>query len=150
TLNADKSGFEERPESVKIVCQIFQSAADGVGALTIAKRLNAAGVDNFGNRSKNGWHISYVKKILKSRAVLGEFQPHQLEAGKRVPVGEPIPDYYPRIVDDTLFYKAQQATASRRTQRGPTGGGVANLFTGLIKDAKDGLPLHLVNKGKNK
>jgi DNA invertase Pin-like site-specific DNA recombinase len=147
TLTEDKKVFESRKESVKTVVQIFKWAASGVGVNSITKRLNAAAIHNFGNRSKTGWHRSYVLKILRNRAVLGEFQPHVLQNGKRKPVDEPITDYYPRIIDDSLFYQAQQALASRRCQRGPVGKGVANLFTGLLYDAYDGLPMNLVDKG---
>jgi DNA invertase Pin-like site-specific DNA recombinase len=148
TINQDRTGFEVRRESVEVVRRIFQWVSDGMGINTITKRLNEANIHNFGNRSKTGWHRSYVLKIIRNRAVLGEFQPHTQEEGGRKPIGEVIPNYYPAIVSEALFYKAQQGLDSRRNQMGPRGKGVANLFTGLLFDARDGLPMNLVNKGK--
>ena len=62
-----------------------------------------------------GWHNSYVAKILSNRAVLGEHQPGRVLANKkREPIGNALQDYYPRIIDDELFYRAQQARSERR------------------------------------
>src|SRR5262249_60442373 len=36
----------------------------------------------------------------------------------------------------------------RKNLRGPGGGGVRNLFTGLVRDARDGTPMHVTEKRK--
>ena len=46
-----------------------------------------------------GWQMSYVSKILTNRAVVGEYQPHTKTGGRRVPVGEPISDYFPAVCE---------------------------------------------------
>lgn len=147
SARADRSGFDLKPESVAIVKRIYQMAIDGVGVGLITKRLNEEQVHNFGDRSKSGWHRSYILKILRNRAVLGEFQAHIMEGKKRKPVGEVLPDYFPRIIGEAIFYKAQQALESRRSMCGPKGSGISNLFTGLIKDARDKLPMNISHKG---
>src|SRR5262249_56251451 len=76
--------------------------------------LNEAAIPGFGS---GAWHESSLNKILGNRAVLGEFQPHRTIDGTRVPDGEPIKDYFPRVIDDELFYRAQAARTERRTKR---------------------------------
>lgn len=75
-----------------------------------------------------GWWPSYIKKIFQFRAVIGEYQPHRLIDGKRVPVGEPIANYYPVAFDgaENLFYQVQQKTKSAQTPR-KDGSGVTGL-----------------------
>jgi hypothetical protein len=118
--------------------------------------LNREGVATFG-KSK-GWHKSYVQKLLKNTAVLGEFQLHKTVAGKkgrRKPVGEPLQQYYPPIIDHTLFYKAQAARNAHKIDKDGTilsGGGrkgahYSNLFTGLLRCANCKGTICFVNKG---
>ncbi|WP_249788356.1 recombinase zinc beta ribbon domain-containing protein [Bradyrhizobium sp. RD5-C2] len=98
--------------------------------------------------SPNGWHTSYVTKILCNRAVLGEFQPHRRVDGKRVPDGEPSRAYYPAIVDEALFYRAQLAKSERRISgKGRKGAAFTNLFSGLAACAYCRSPMKLENKG---
>lgn len=145
------TGFSLIPERAEVVQRIFAMALDGIGTQMIAKRLNGEGVDTFGRSEL--WGRSYVTKILSNRAVLGEFQPHRMENGKRVPIGEPIPDYFPRVVSDHDFYAVQKGLDERRLQRGRIGKRVTNLFTGLLKDARDGENMVYVDKrskGRNR
>jgi DNA invertase Pin-like site-specific DNA recombinase len=145
--NADRTGFEAVPEGAGVVRRIFHMAADGHGIGSIAKTLNAGGVPGIG-RQKRLWHPSFVAKVLGNREVLGEFQPHEWRDGKRVPAGDPIRGYYPAVVTEREWYAAQQAKADRKIERGPKGKGVANLFTGLLRDARDGQTMTVVDKGK--
>ncbi|NLX99016.1 MAG: recombinase family protein [Rhodopirellula sp.] len=144
-LTGDRTEFEPIPERVEVVQRIFRMAADGMGANGIAKQLNAEQVPTFGRAEF--WQISYIKKVLGNRAVLGEYQPHRMQNGKRTAVGDPIPDYFPAIVDESLFYAVQRGTDQRKTQPGRHGKCVTNLFTGLLKDARDGTNLGVVDKG---
>jgi DNA invertase Pin-like site-specific DNA recombinase len=114
-LSSDRTRYAEVPERVEIVRRIFNEAAAGVGMYSIQNRLNKDGVPGFG--SSNGWHQSYVAKILGNRAVLGEFQPHTTRNGKRIVEGDPIKGYFPAIIDEQLFYRAQ-LDKSERKKRG--------------------------------
>lgn len=138
-------GFEPIAERVELVRRIFQMSAGGMGLVTIAKTLNQEGLPTFGRSAL--WARSSLKTLLNNRAVLGEHQPHEMRDGRRVPVGEPIADYFPRIVDEHKFYAAQQGAENRRTQPGRHGAKVTNLFTGLVRDARDGSTCRIVNKG---
>jgi len=148
-LSEDRKRFKQIRESVTIVRRIFRLASQGVGTNSIARLLNDEEVRPIGKRiNSTTWHKSYVTKILKNRAVIGEFQPHvKTEEGKRLPEGEPIADYFPAVIDEALFYRVQEALTLRQTQRGPSGNAVANLFTGIIRDARDGCSMTLVHKG---
>jgi len=132
SLAADKKDFRVIQDRADVVIRIFEDSAAGIGNYSIAKRLNKNHISPFGR--SNGWQLSYVAKILGSRAVLGEFQPHRLVDGKRVAEGDPISDYFPRIVPDQLFYRAQNARSQRQIGGGGRKGlGISNLFSGLAR-----------------
>jgi hypothetical protein len=113
---------------------------------SIATRMNKAGMPAF--VGKNGWHRSYLAKTLANRAVLGEFQPHIKVEGKRVPQGEPIKHYFPAIVPEDLFFRAQHSKSQRRVSgSGRKGVGYTNLFTGLARCAYCKSIIAFENKG---
>lgn len=116
-----------------VVRHIFQRAQDGVGTHSIAKELNAADVASFGS-GKSGWRHTYIRLILESRAVIGERQHHRnLSEGGSEPVGDAQRDYYPRVVDLSLFENVQSARADRRGNRGRKGRTFTNLLTGIVQ-----------------
>jgi DNA invertase Pin-like site-specific DNA recombinase len=132
-LSDDRKEFRVIDERARVVRSIFQDCADGIGTHTITKRLNAKRVTPFG-REQGGWHEAYVNRILRNRSVMGEFQPHRVVEGKRVPDGDPIPSYFPRVIEDELFYRVQAARTERRTRKiGKKGHGVSNIFAGLLQ-----------------
>jgi hypothetical protein len=92
-----------------------------------------------------------VAKVLKNRAVIGEFQPCVLLDGKgskRIPEGEPIQGYYPAIVLEDLFYRVQHGKEQRRKNgAGRKGVGYTNLFTGLARCAYCKSRIVFENKG---
>jgi DNA invertase Pin-like site-specific DNA recombinase len=149
-------------ERQAIVQEIFELTRDGWGAFSIARRFNESGLRAWGirpGRDRKGptmWHESYIKKILLNRAVLGEFQPHRMEFGdgmkeRRVPDGELIADYYPRVISDDLFLAAHAAMASRRTSgRGRKGESLRNIFSGLLFCGHCGRSMRFLNKGSAK
>ncbi len=145
-LSPDRSTFNEINNRVEVVKSIFEMTINGLGKIRIAKRLNENGVPVFG-RGK-GWHDSYLHKILNNRAVLGEFQAHKLEDGKRIACDEPVKGYFPVIISETTFHKAQASTLSRRFRAGPTGTKVSNLFTNICKCAYCGSSMRFQDKGK--
>jgi DNA invertase Pin-like site-specific DNA recombinase len=145
-LSPDRSGYVPNPERVEIVRQIFRDTAAGIGMYSVASRLNKSKIPTFGG--PNGWHQSYVAKILANRAVLGEFQPHVRVDGKRVPHGDQIKDYFPAIIDEELFYQAQLAKSQRRgSGAGRKGAAFTNLFSGLARCAYCRSPILFENKG---
>ena len=130
TVEGSPPRFVVIPERAAVVQRIFEETVAGAGKHLIARRLNLDNVPVFGRA--DGWHASYVQKILNSSAVLGEFQPGMKPRGEaRIPVGEPIPDYYPRIVEPDLHAKAIRSMAGRQRRVGGRGRKLVNLFAGL-------------------
>jgi DNA invertase Pin-like site-specific DNA recombinase len=134
--------FVPNPEKTEIVRRIFTEVIAGTGIMALARKLNKEGVPSISKAAR--WQHSYLHKVLTNRAVLGEWQPKQ-QAGDRKfhPVGEPIPDYYPRVIDDDTFREANLALRSRlhsgpRSETNP----VANLFTHRVFDPAGGPYCH--------
>ncbi|MEI8698125.1 recombinase family protein [Mesorhizobium sp. ISC15] len=145
-LSDDRKSFRVIEDRARIVARMFEDCASGQGSFVITRRLNDLGIPAFGR--SNGWVQSYVTKILQTRAVLGEFQPHTKQNGKRIPFGDPIPGYYPQIIDEELFLRAQFARGKRRIEGGGRKGeALRNLFTHLAKCGYCGAPMHFLNKG---
>lgn len=94
-----------KEERAAVVRRIYSLATSGQGKHLIARTLNKEGVPAWGRG--DGWHASYVQKILRSRATVGELQPHRKANGKRIAEGEPLPNYYPAVIDESLFSRAQ-------------------------------------------
>jgi DNA invertase Pin-like site-specific DNA recombinase len=169
-LSEDRKRFQVVPAAAKAVKLIYRWAGEGLGLNPITARLNHEGVEPIGNNIrrkpenfKNSWRRSYVAKLLRDRSVLGEFQPHVMKEvpvdpkdpngpkrWKRVPHGDPIPGYFPQIIPETQWYAVRQAVKERGKERGPKGVGIANLFTGLIFDARDGHTMHLEYSGSSR
>lgn len=130
-----------------VVRRIFKLCVQGFGGQAIARRLNEEGVPTLTGRGK--WYQSAVTYVLRSRAVLGEHQPHtEHGVGGRVAVGDPIPNYYPAAVTEELFNAAQGAMAGRVTRAGRPPARRANLFRGLLRDARGGGRLGILSRVK--
>ncbi|WP_198356267.1 recombinase family protein [Sphingomonas sp. TX0522] len=138
--------FVVREERAAIVRRIFEDTVAGLGKHHIARNLNLEGVPTFGRAS--GWHSSYIQKILTSPAVLGEFQPGQKPRGeRRRHVGDPVLDYYPRIVDPDLHANAMRAMAGRQRRVAGRGRRLVNLFAGLATCGSCGSKMVFRGKG---
>ena len=135
------------PEHVKTIRKMFKLANEGFGIISIIRMFNEQGVKSF--RGKD-WNKAIVHNTLTGEQVLGHFQPKTALNGKRVEDGDMIPDYFPRIIDDALFYSVQAKLKQRNKYRGAgyrytRKPGQNNLFAGLIKCEKCGASLiHLV------
>jgi DNA invertase Pin-like site-specific DNA recombinase len=139
--SGDVIAFAAIDDRAKIVQRIFQEAANGIGKYLIAARLNSDHIDAW--RGSNGWHASYIHKILTNRAAIGEFQPHRKiersfepEAsrrvgGRRIPEGAAISGYFPAVIDMALWERTRAARADRRGKGGRKGKRLKNLFSGL-------------------
>lgn len=144
-VKPDRSGYEVIPERAESVKKIFELTAEGQGNVMIARRANLEGWAVPGKASS--WHPTLITKLLNNRAVLGEYQPHSKSGTKRVPVGEPWPDYYPRIVTDALFTKARASKATRAQLPRRRDDRYLNIFQGVIKCGTCGGSLSRKYKG---
>ena len=149
-LSEDGEFFEVKEDVAEAINLIYQMKLAGKGTYSIEQELNKSDIWSppQSNRNKTGgWRRSYINKILSNPAVHGEFQPHRIERvqdiktgeekKKRVPAGDPIPDYYPEIVPKKIFDRVAEIRAHNRKTGKHRGGGqtgkVSNLFTHLIK-----------------
>ncbi|MGF6311914.1 DNA invertase Pin-like site-specific DNA recombinase [Bradyrhizobium sp. i1.8.4] len=155
-LTRDRMDFEVVEDRAAVVRRIFDEAASGIGTFTIVRRLNEEGVPTF--MGKGGWQNSTVNKVLSSAAAIGTFQPNRMEGGKRTPDGDPIRNYFPRIVSQPVFEAAQRGRLERKTKPdketgkkgsgGPKGKHFANLFSKLAVCDYCSEPMHYQNKGQ--
>ena len=165
--NADKTGFEPISELVESVRRVFQMRIDGAGFVAICRRANQErwplpgkaplqqrdeSDEDFARRKEAGgqWHLSLIRRILKNRAVLGEYQPRYLNTntGNREVIGEPIRGYYPAILDETTFLRSKATSLRRGVRPGRRDPFARNWLYGLAKCGECGAVNSLVRKNK--
>jgi len=149
----DESGFVLNEQRAKVVRRIFAETLAGKGSRQIEAGLNRDGVPVFGEGKRVAlhWHRTYVRKILDSRAVIGEFQPHRREIGEdgrkvRVPDGDPIKNYFPPVISKEDFdaVQAERETAQPSAHADKP---VRNIFAGVGKCPKCQRAMTLQSKG---
>lgn len=128
------------PSAAAVVRYIFERTALGIGQ----RQLLAELVEKFspiGTSEK--WNASFIAHILNDPAVLGIRQPKTADAdGNRVAIGKAIKGYYPAVITEELWHRAQSVKSKKRKMKGASSGFV-NLFVGLLHNAHDGHPMHL-------
>jgi len=154
--------IEEIPERVAVVKEIFRLSDGNVGAVATARILTEKNTPTFtrdGARKNSNygdfWQVTYVRKILANRSVMGFYQPMQWEVSddgkrKRVLDGSEIKGYFPEIISPALFERVQVKKDSRKLEgAGNKGSKFSNLFTKMISCASCGAMAHHVNKGND-
>ena len=134
---------QQRAEAVR---SIYRMAIAGHGLTSIAKKLNAEKIPGAGKAGH--WPRSYVAKLLSNRAVVGEYQPYRGRGTEREPDGDPVRGYYPTVISEEEWYAARAGIAARRGKAGRPMKAHLNVFTGLLRDARDSSTLQVVDKGK--
>lgn len=143
--------YQPIDERVETILLIFNLAIQGYGQGVIPRMLNERGIPVFGSRNRNhaqAWGNSSVAKLLGNRALLGFYQPTTIINGVRVPDGEPVRDYFPPVVTEDLFYRAQAVRAERKVHKTGNQSAKFNVLQGIVKCSKCGDAMHLVNKGR--
>jgi hypothetical protein len=126
-LSEDRSSFVFQPDRAETVRKIFEASISGLGGYTIAKLLNAKKVPAFGPSPI--WDQSTIHNLLSNRATIGEHQPKRYRNKKEFREGDPIPNYYPPVIDQGLFEAAQAARRENLASgRGRKGQFITNLF----------------------
>ncbi len=167
-LSADKPEFVPIEKACKAIELIFQKRLEGKGSYKIEKELNAdpdVWKPPKSSRNKSGgWRDAYISKILKNRKLIGEYQPHEMktktiikngnEEERELPVakGDPIKDYYPKVIEEGLFYRVQELIRQNSKFPGNGGGGGNkdkgnNLFSHVVKCGICGSSMQFVDKG---
>lgn len=144
-IKEDRSGFELIKEKADIVKKIVGMALDGFGDLQICKQLNKNKLESISGF--HHWTNSFVSKILSSPALIGEYHPKEMIDGKAVPIKNEVKkNYFPPIIDSKTWTRLRALRTNRRSQRGRKGKEVANLFSGIMFNAKDRQPLQRIIK----
>lgn len=130
----DRSGWEIDPARADTVVRVFELAAAGHGGIAIARMANEGGWPLPWRERKNTatrWEHTGVSRLLRDRRTLGEWQPKRMVAGKLTPDGDPVADYFPRVVSEELWLRVQAALGGRG---GPlrVRGVNADIFAGLL------------------
>jgi DNA invertase Pin-like site-specific DNA recombinase len=142
-------------EKANVVRQVFELSATGLGSKAIAQIANQNKwvVPTRLNRTDGRWHAQMPGQILRNRAVLGEHE-HRIrthEAHEKHWAGQgtgtTIPDYYPRIVSDELWYQSRASIETRSVAKRRDSHGY-NIWSGLLYCGYCGAPLQRKNEAK--
>lgn len=133
--NDETKDFELNPEKAAVLRRLFDLAIRDYGVWDITKIMNDEGVPRLGTtRKHNSWEHANVHHMLTNRICIGEYQPTSTVTGKRINDGEPILDYYPKVIDDDIFRRVQLKLSSRKmggSGAGRKGTNFTNLFRGI-------------------
>jgi len=135
-------------ERVRVIKRIFAESIAGRGKYAICRDLNDGPGKEPAFKAEE-WQPSYIKKVLGNRAVLGEFQAYRRDQqGIRVPAGDPVPGYYPIVIDEVTFHRANAAKERRTHSSGRHGETKVPLLRGLVRCAACGARMALLNRGE--
>ena len=152
-LDVTPAGYVLNTDHAQVVRRIFDLSTQGHGSRNIAATLNQEGIPAFSAGRKNFsglWGFSTVRHILDSRTTLGEYQPHIFIDGVRTPDGEPIKGFFPPVVDEETFYRAQAARGSRRLHKITKQTTNFNVMAGIFFCFDCGAAMHLQSQRGHK
>lgn len=141
-LKSTEGGFTPIPARVNIVREIFERFTSGESQQSIVQDLNRRGISVWGRGAR--WNRSYVFKILSNEAVLGVIKMgRKRKTDHARTIVESVANYYPAIIDETLF-----AEAARRLKAGTMGRRPSqNPLAGVLRCPHCGGAITRENKG---
>lgn len=110
-------------EKVHIIQRIYSLAREGLGCALIARKLNSEGV--LSPRGKK-WSDTTISRLLRSRTVLGEYQP--MSKGKVS--GTPLKGFYPAVITEEDYHQTQAVIRGRTKSKSRN---ASNSFLNVIK-----------------
>ena len=135
-FNKESKEVKLNTEKQKAILFLFEQTINGLGQIQMVKIMNEKFPPVSRQRKDTRppkWNTAYISKLLNDRRLLGEHQSYKMvDLKKRIPDGEPVKGYFPRVIGDELFYKAQAAKAKRKAKRTEEVSDFINLFKGLI------------------
>lgn len=134
--------FKIIPDSVAVIKFIFQRTIEGIGAKILCKELNEKFDPIGGRKSSTGFNSTFIRNVIRGRAVLGEYTPHVFDSERKRQPLETIKGYYPAIIDEEVWLAANAASDNRTNEKGPSGDFV-NVFVGLVQNVWDKCPVHI-------
>jgi len=138
-LTLDKaSGKYLVNEHAFAVGRIFELCLQGLGSTAISQTMNAEGYRTFNKGER--WGTSAVLTILKNPAAIGVLA---LKDG-----GEPIPDYFPAVVDLETFDAAKNMVKVRETGKITKQSADFNVWRKLVVCGACGSNMHIIQRAK--
>jgi len=138
-LTLDKaSGKYLVNEHAFAVGRIFELCLQGLGSTAISQTMNAEGYRTFNKGDR--WGTSAVLTILKNRAAIGELA---LKDG-----GEPIPDYFPAVVNVETFDAAKNMVKVRETGKVTKQSVDFNVWRKLVVCGACGSAMNIIHRTK--
>jgi DNA invertase Pin-like site-specific DNA recombinase len=126
-LEVTEDEYKVKEEAAATVRRIYTLCAEGMGVDRITTLLTREKVKPIGTSRR--WVKAYVYRILSNPAAMGTYQPCKQVGAKRVTDGEPIPDYFPAVVDAEEWHQVQ---THLRTRSGGFKVGKANRGAGRV------------------
>lgn len=138
-------------DKVCSVRRIFELADQGIGAHSIARILNQEKLPVLREKrnTESRWKDASVWLVIKNEICIGTYQIFETVDGKRVPLGDPIPNYYPAAVDEELFWRVNRKRGLKK-QAGAKGRRYSNLFARNTSCAHCGKVLRYSRGGDHK
>ncbi|PHR86632.1 MAG: recombinase family protein [Moritella sp.] len=133
TLSVCKTKFELIPDYSALLQRIYRMRIDdNLGSSRVAKILNSEGIKNFNGRT---WSCTLIQKYWKMSQAIGLFQPttddYSNKYRRKIPLGDPIADYYPAAISKEDFAKVQ--LSFKKYQKGTKSYNYKNLFAVMLK-----------------
>lgn len=129
-------GYELIEQHAKVVREAHRLCQSGYGTAQIARIFNDRSIPTW-RADSNGWHESYIGRMLTMRTAIGEYVSSQY--------GTRILDYYPPVITVEEYNRTQAARAKRAipAARGRRGTAQTNLFQGIVRCSHCGGPMQM-------
>lgn len=148
----DAGTLELIPERAAALRELMRLGAEGQPVRKIMRKLEDSDHKPFGEGAEineklkrqslsQKWQRGYVEKLLHDRRLIGECQP-KLTGG--IPVGPPIPGYFPAVIGPDEFTRVAAVLANKPKPTGftPRDRKYINIFSGMLRD-ETGSPMCL-------
>jgi len=148
TFNSKTNKFELNKHS-KLVKLVFELFLSGLGTYRIQRYLSEKNIKTING---NYFQPSIIRRLLRDRKVLGEFQLGFNVDGrntKSIKEGPPIKDYYPKCIDYEDFAEVQKIMDTRKFGSGSNSSVFIDLFERIIICGNTGINLRKRQSGTN-
>lgn len=131
-VSKDGKKYVADKELVKNIKQVLVWRKSGLGASSIARKCNELKLKP--PAKGEIWHLSLINRLIRNRALIGEYQPHKVnqETKKREPFGDPVLAYYPSVIERGLFDSVQQVNSQSKQFPRRRDNAYRNFLQGLL------------------